>query len=323
MHKLKPIKEFIGAAVMHFFVRLIIAALTSHIIVIYREAESVADLLYDGDYWPAFFGSFFIAWLLIEWVFQITYFLERKSPWQNGLWRRCYKQFLAGFLGGCIIAILGASLYFVIRQVNITDTDYFQHDLLPVAIFCFALNVLYCFLIYLGTVYQLWLQMSSLINSQRPQFLMNWSAREEYLAFKKVEEKLGAKSNDLSPTNDDGRADNKEEATEIFTEELIARVFCVCILSKVIFIFDQDANKTTISLALTYIMEALPEDDFFMINQSCIMRRSLIVGTKAISSRRVLLLLKPPFDELEYDSIKVVSQRASNDFLIWYKTHKG
>ena len=65
-------------------------------------------------------------------------------------------------------------------------------------------------------------------------------------------------------------------------------------------------------------LKQLPKDDFYLINQSCIIHRAIILDYTAISSRRFLLKLKAPFQYIDDPLILVVSQLYARQFLNWY-----
>lgn len=296
MHKPILLTASTKLNVIHNVLKALLAMTAAHVIVVFGEEESFFDLMEQRLYIPAFIGSALIAFSMIECVFRVTAFLERKYEWETHSLIRSAWQLLLGVLGITLLSVVEAVIYFKLRGTHVLDTRYFALDFLPIALFVITLNACYSFLCHLG-----W-------GAASPKELP-----DEGLTVERVENEAPSKQ-ELAETS----LVLNETVDTIFTDKFIKDLRYVYIANNVRIAVDYTKRETVIDLSMEAIASRLPTRDFIMNNQSFIISREIIANVEPDTSRRFKLHLKPPFDELTNEHAYTVSQRFSPDFKKWW-----
>lgn len=121
----------------------VVSVVASHFIVVHNADESWLELFTKGYYYLSLLYSAVIAFILMLHV----YFVAR---W-NGIFGQPYKnridllhrQFVWGFLGGCLVAFFLATVLYALNGQNILKTNYLEKLFLLVVLFIFSLNLLH------------------------------------------------------------------------------------------------------------------------------------------------------------------------------------
>ncbi len=129
----------------HLLIRLLVALLASHFIVVHGAEETWLVLFTKGYYYLSLLYSMVIAFLLIENVYFVTkrinvFFEERRF-----IAKRIKAQFLFGFCLTAFHAFLMAMVLFWFKNESIFTSNYFEKLYVYIMLFIFAINVVYLF----------------------------------------------------------------------------------------------------------------------------------------------------------------------------------
>ncbi|RZK38470.1 MAG: hypothetical protein EOO90_22120 [Pedobacter sp.] len=139
---------FTQYAFYHFVLRLLVALLASHFIVLHSASETWLQLLSKTYYYVSVFYSMIIAFVLIEFVHQISRYLNKSLNGFQFNALRLRHQFLKGFILTGILAFLLAALLFLLNGENIFNTGYLSKLYVYILLFIFCINVLYLLYFY-------------------------------------------------------------------------------------------------------------------------------------------------------------------------------
>lgn len=126
-----------------FYFRLIASVIGAHFVVMFGEKISLFEALLMPAYYIALGGSAIIAFLLINTIWAITAWLDKRYDWYEHPYLRCAYQFLVGIILTSLLAFVLAALYFYIRGQNIVDTLYLQFDYPVIILLLILLNGYY------------------------------------------------------------------------------------------------------------------------------------------------------------------------------------
>jgi len=125
------------------YFRIIAALIAAHVIVVIGEDETFFHLLVDKDYYRAMFFSFIIAFLLVNMVYMVTRWLDKKNDWQQHKIRRPLLQFFFALFLPSVIAFLLAYIYFKTFGYDIWHTWYLRYDYPVIVSLLLMLNIYY------------------------------------------------------------------------------------------------------------------------------------------------------------------------------------
>lgn len=137
------IRSFFRIKYTGLLTRLSLAIVSSHLIVSYQEEETFLELLVLPEYYKALGGSIIIATFIIEPIYQINHWLDKRYVWVKSVGRRLKRQILLCFLLPLTIAFTGAAIYFKVNHIHIGNTDYFIKYPFIIAMMILVLNALY------------------------------------------------------------------------------------------------------------------------------------------------------------------------------------
>ena len=129
----------------HLLIRLIVALLASHFIVVHSANETWLELFTKKYYYASLLYSMIIAFLLIENVYfvskRINVFLQGNSNAR----KRIKAQILFGFGLTAFHAFLMATILFWLNNEDIFNSGYFEKLYVFILVFIFAINAVYLF----------------------------------------------------------------------------------------------------------------------------------------------------------------------------------
>jgi len=134
----------------HAFIRLALALVAAHFIVIHSALDNWWELLKHDFYYLSLLYSAAIAFALIEYVYRITCLLQKKESTTILTSKRLKKQFYYGFLLAGLLAFFLAAVLFAWKGQNIFDTGYFRKLYVFILLFLLAINLLYLLFYYHG-----------------------------------------------------------------------------------------------------------------------------------------------------------------------------
>ena len=130
----------------HLLIRLLVALLASHFIVVHSAEETWLELFSNTYYYLSLFYSMVIAFLLIEYVYFISKRINNAFEEPNLIKKRMNAQFLFGFCIAALLAFLMAMILFWMNDENIFNSNYFERLYVYIVLFIFTLNVVYLLL---------------------------------------------------------------------------------------------------------------------------------------------------------------------------------
>jgi len=266
-------------------IRIILALCTGHLIIAVGSSFGFFEVMFINGYGQSLTGSFFIALLLVQMVNSVTGVLHVRLPFVPPFKKRIVMQFIFGV--GLVIpaAYLLACLLFKIFGYDIDESQYVNTDFPLIVTFILLLNIYYCCFDYH-------------LNQKALLLKIKYYHRKKVML--EADESLN--TIDLQYLN--------------VAETDLAFVYREKGLSILHFINQTNEAKST---SISIIKESLPDEDYFMINNYCIVHRLLIYKYEAISSRRYRLFLRKPFEHYNNKRQVEVSQDFSKNFLRWYK----
>ena len=130
----------------HLLIRLLVALVASHFVVVNSAEETWLELFTNGYYYVSLIYSMVIAFLLIEYVYFVTKRVKIAFEEPKLIKKRVKTQFLFGFCIAAFLAFLMAMILFWINDENIFSSNYFERLYIYIVLFIFTLNVVYLLL---------------------------------------------------------------------------------------------------------------------------------------------------------------------------------
>lgn len=127
--------------VRNLLIRLGLALLAAHFIVVHDADETWAELFTKDYYYLSLMGSFIIAIILIEFIYFVTYKLNRKYENAKLSPKRMRMQFFFGFVLTTMLAVAMAAVLFWVNDTNMIDAGYFNKLFISIMLFIFSVNV--------------------------------------------------------------------------------------------------------------------------------------------------------------------------------------
>jgi hypothetical protein len=237
--------------------RILIGICAAHFIVSIGRYLSFLELIKLKNYPIAMIISTVIAGIIVEAVFRITSFLDRRYPWESVLRKRLFMQVLFGVISPLTLAVILASIYFGVFGVNILDTVYFELYFPSIAMMILLLNAYY--------------MIHYIIKFYSFHYERGYS---QYLRQKLV------------------RIGREEEA--VTSPEDILFIKCN---KKVGFSVSASGAQNLWPYTMEETVSQLSHDDFLFIGHSYAVRMDNIIKITPASSRRYRLVLKVPQDK--------------------------
>lgn len=132
----------------HLLVRLLVALLVSHFIVVHDAEETWLELFTKNYYYWSLLYSMGIAFLLIESVYRVTNYLNAVFLGFSLSRERFKAQFYKGFVFTGILAFVLAAILFWANGQNIFESNYFKKLYASILLFIFTVNVIYMLYYY-------------------------------------------------------------------------------------------------------------------------------------------------------------------------------
>ncbi len=273
------------------YFRIFAAALASHIIIVYGEPESSFRLMLTRDYYTAFAGSFLIAFLLIQSVYGITVFLDRRFEWIDSSLKRVGAQIVLGIGAPGIGAFLLATLYFKIRGIDILRTSYEAYDFPFILLMITLLNAY-----YLGYYFFLkWREPDKAAKEydRKASNLIAGNVKDE--SFKETEERFFMVS--------------KGSASVPISYDAIAYFFRD---GDANFLRSLDGEDFFITASLEEAELSANQNGFFRINRQLLASFAAVEGFQPAGYGKLSVKLNPPFK-----GEMIVSQKRARPFRQW------
>jgi hypothetical protein len=127
-----------------FPVRVIAAILAAQYIVGFGQDENIFELLVLPEYYPALIASLIIAYGLVEFVYRITVFLDKRCNWDQKPIVRIILQAILGVGLPLLLSFLAAYSYFhYFYDIHISKTVYFKFYFPLIQVMLLMLNCYY------------------------------------------------------------------------------------------------------------------------------------------------------------------------------------
>jgi hypothetical protein len=126
-----------------FTIRLIGSVFGAHIVAEFGGDGSWLQHLLTRKYYKEFGSTLIITLLLVEYIYRITCYLDKKADWHKAPVLRTGLQLLLGVLAPTLGAFLMAALYFGLHGKNIIDYNYHIYALPFIALLITLFNVYY------------------------------------------------------------------------------------------------------------------------------------------------------------------------------------
>lgn len=124
-------------------IRIVLSVAAAHIMTSYNEPEGFFEMVLTSSYLRGFVGGFVIAFLTINYVYQLTLRLDQKYEWHRQTFSRFFWQLLLGLCVPAIIVFLLVALFFSIYRINIFETEYLSQDYPLVLLMLLVINLYY------------------------------------------------------------------------------------------------------------------------------------------------------------------------------------
>lgn len=285
MKKLTVHLQKLNGPYRDFVLRCLISLVAGHCIVVHASKYNLFNIVQVKGYYPSMLSSALIAFCLVMVVYAYTIYLDQKLPYAKFWLKRIVWQILLGIIGVSLLAIALATAYFYVNAQTHRLVNYWIYDFPVIFAFIVGLNMYYAGLYLIGLRKQLEIEVQQLLRINRTQKL-------------NLVQQINSSDKELGIDPDD--------IAFIYTK---AQEYHVVHLNQKKFLWFKNMKES---------LKQLPKDDFYLINQSCIIHRVIILDYTAISSRRFLLKLKAPFQYIDDPLILVVSQLYARQFLNWY-----
>lgn len=124
-------------------IRIVLSIVAAHVMTSYNEPEGFFEIILTSSYLRGFAGSFFIAFLTINYIYLLTLRLDHRYNWHRQTFLRFFWQLLLGLCVPAIIVFLLVALFFGIYNINIFETEYLSQDFPLVLLMLLVVNLYY------------------------------------------------------------------------------------------------------------------------------------------------------------------------------------
>lgn len=113
-----------------------------HFVIIFEEEPDIDVIMSNWGYYRALLFSLAVAMLLVYWVRKQSIRLDAALPWQAHFAKRLKQQLLRGLIFPLTFALPLATVYFIVLEINIIETVYFNRYLPLMVLLLLLLNTL-------------------------------------------------------------------------------------------------------------------------------------------------------------------------------------
>lgn len=268
----------------------------SYVLIAINSGYGFFGVVLAPDFMTAFLFTLVMATLLTSYVHELHYVSFKQWAISNKTLR------LLGKIGLGVLVPIGidlamAQFFFTLKGESITTNTFFEIDFILIVVYILAINVFYHF-------------------ENR-----KLAGRLRTLAFYKNNVRPAFK--DLQALRTLNRLEQIKNAPVSLKEfnfkelgVLHDQIACAYKIDEVITIHYFNEQKEVTTQTINELLDSLPATEYVRINPYCFYHKLLIFSSKEISSRRLWLILRHPFNQLMHDRQRIVSQNLSRDFKI-------
>lgn len=312
-------------------VRIIASLLAAHIVTEYGGSGPWLPRLFTKEYYIEFGSSLLITFLLVQYIYRVTLFLDKRYSWGEHLLQRICLQLVLGVAIPSLASFLMAAIYFRIFGVNILETNYHLYALPFISSLITLFNVYY-FIRYLlmeRALLKEGYQTGNAVvtfssNGQSKQ--MPEPGKEEYSKISNI----GARSGEELPAGTAGNTETTERKIFIVNtlhQSIPVRTEDICCFFRANGLYYCRTTSQTISQAyiipqtLKEIEELIDPVMFFRINRRMIVRFTSCVSFRSGKGKNLELIIDPAHVDLEAgmqeQPFVTVSEDRVKEFRAW------
>ncbi len=251
---------------------------------------------------PGFFAAliftYIVATLLAVYVHELN---NRLVKLQKKLLGRLFIYFCLGVLFPVGVELCLVQLYFISKGESIFTNTFFDIDFILIVAFILAINGFY--------------------------YLAGQHHQERLKTRRTYKEKIIPALKDLTSLKIKYRQEMIRKAPAQlnnvnlkFLQILPTQIACAFKLDNIVTIIYFDQEKEMLVGSVAKVFQELDPNEYVTINQYCFYHRLLILSWTEIGhSRRLYLTLRHPFNYLQHEKQRMVSQGMSSDFKKWMK----
>jgi hypothetical protein len=268
-----------------FYFRLIVSVIGAHFVVMFGEKISLFQAILMPAYYIALGGSAIIAFLLINTIWAITVWLDKRYDWYEQPYLRSAYQLLVGIVLTSLLAFILAALYFYIRGQNILDTLYLQFDYPVIILLLILLNSYYIIHYFVKVFHTRYENIDSPeLEATRPIQIPN--EERSATAFSYTHPGFPV------PADSIGYISLEPAGLYLYTFE---------------------GTRRALELSVHQVMESLDHKGFYQVNRQMIISFEVIRQIKPYTRGSVEVIFVQPLDK----SV-IVSRRRARDFKKWF-----
>ena len=283
--------------------------LAAHAFVSFRQSENLVDVIYKSGYPLAFSASFLIAFSLILIVKYTTSYLDRKEPWHVHKNRRIVLQFFYGFCLAFVFEWAMSSAYFLGNGYTLQQTIWADSYALPIGMYILMINAYYNPLTQMHPTEELVTKpvqpIESIEHMDELELIEEVQANEhsEHIDETEIIEPVKA-----------SKSINKTDPAITLSRAIEYDVVFIATSNKKVYARNRKGEHVLWHDTLANSIAALPAQDFFPVNRSCILHRDIIDELLPDpESHKLTVTLKAPFK----DKIDVPNHWIY-DFEVWF-----
>lgn len=243
-----------------------------------------------------------VAALLTIYIYTINQLMEKQFPYRQCIKKRLFMQLMAGIILPIGFELLFASAYFFFKNSgSLLSNGFFDIDFILIVTFILLLNGFY---MYALDIYQYKLGMENHLADKIHPALEELALLKKMYRLKKIREVPVSIS-----------------AMDLIELDIIQnQIACVYKIDKKIVIHYFDNRIEFSKKPVSWHYAPLTGLDYILINPACFYHRLVIFDWETIGpSRRLRLILRHPFNHLNLDTQRIVSQGNSRDFRTWFE----
>lgn len=286
MQRIRKLIESTNSPYQDFLARTLVSLLAGHYILSHTAKYDIFNVVLANGYAPSLLGSFIIAMLIFYAANRITVALDKHMPYAVNWKKRCFFQFLFGVVGVSLLAFGLAAIYFVIRETPERIPRYYNQDFPIVLAFILCINAYYVIYHFTRVLRKLVKFMLLLLKRIRKQ-----SIKYDVQA---------------------SLPDRDEAKIAIIFTRSHRRYQAVY----------TNGSSIPWTVPLRDSLKELPQEEYFMINRSCILNLSAIKCIEQLPSRRYKITLKNAIAEKVPEEYLNVAQLQYTKFLSWIGDRK-
>lgn len=289
-----------------FPIRIFLALIAAHIMVMYNETDTFFEALFTMSYFRGFVASFVIASIIIWYVYRTTVSLDKRYSWHGHTLLRLILQTGRGLALPAILAFLLVAIFLRMYGINILETEYLRQDYPLVLLMLLSINLyyfgLYCFLVL----------------------------KKPTVPDQKI---LTAEDNVATPTKEQANNEPAHKETIIVTtpRETIPvntdDIVYIYLVNEGVFIRLKNMKDINESYQTNYSLKdletILDPSKFFRINRQMIVSFQSVISFRPESAKTLLLTLNPEMFPVkkdtpaEYQRLTIVSENRTPRFKLW------